>query len=1270
MNPHITPKLSKPGCLCLSVLLLTPAWAVERQSLSGHVPAVTAHLQPVGRLPGSTRLNLAIGLPLRNQEALAALLEQLYDPASPHYHHYLTPNQFAERFGPTREDYQAVIEFAKAHGLAVTGTHPNRVLLDVSGAAGQIEEALHLTLRVYQHPTEHRTFHAPDAEPSLDLAVPVLRISGLSDLAKPSPVSHLRSSAHDPGGLPRGGSGPGGGFLGNDFRAAYAPGVSLTGAGQSVALVEFDDYFPNDIADYKRLAGLPDVPLQKVPLDGFSGPPGSWNNEVALDIEMAIAMAPGLSSVIIYEAPIDTAPWHDLLNRIATDNLAKQVSCSWYTPGGGPDPVCDQIWQQMAAQGQSVFDACGDAGAYPGLVDFPGDSPYITQVGGTTLTTSGPGGAWGSETVWNLGYFINVGYCVGSGGGISTTYPIPNWQQGLSMTANHGSTARRNIPDVAMVAENIWSLFNNGDAAASWGTSASAPLWAGFTALANELAASRGQPPVGFINPAIYALGKGAAYSSAFHDIMTGNNTTTASPANFFAVPGFDLCTGWGTPSGSNLLYALALPQLLQISPATTVTASGPQGGPFSPAAQDYALTNLGGASLDWALGWDAPWLDASATSGTLPPGSTATVTLSLNAGASNLPLGIYNATLSFTNLSDGTVQSREFALAVFGPPVVISSPASQTLPDGATATFSVVAAGNGLLNYAWYKDGIFLTNNDRITGCATSTLTISNVSSADAGNYGVFVSNNVGVYNSFFGLLTIASPPTIVVHPRDQTVLPGASAKFTVGAVGTPPLAYQWFRNGTSPVSGATSSELTVRNVGPAVTGRFSVVVSNALGAVTNEGAMLAVVPVTVPEVTFTTLYSFLNSTDGANPNGLVQATNGFFYGTANSGGANGNGTLFKISTNGTLGTLHTFSGSSDGAQPRAELIQATDGNLYGTTYSGGTNYSGIVFRTSLGGAFAILHAFTWGDDGGNPFAGLIQATDGNFYGTTWGGGSGSEGTVFKMTRVGAVTALHGFVGTDGANPRSGLIQARNGDLYGITRNGGRNTNDGTVFKITTTGTLRTLVDGANTFSPRGGLVQGRDGNVYGTTANDGAHGRGTVFRIDPTGALTALHSFDGPGDGQWPVAALVEGRDGYFYGSTLYGGTYSQGTLFKMSPGGAVTTLVQFDGYNGANPSGPLIQAADGSLYGTTLNGGANGFGTVFRLDVPAPTLSIAISGSDLVLSWPSWAADLLLKQNSDLTTTNWTEVTAARVITNQQIQVILAPGPSGNTFYRLTH
>ena len=309
-----------------------PGLASDRQFLQGHLSKIVSGLQPLGDFPGTNRLNLAIGLPLRNEQALDDLLRQIYDPASPQFHQYLTPEQFTEQFGPSEQDYQAVMNFARANGLAVTTQHPNRVILDVSGSVADIERAFHLTLRTYRHPTEARDFYAPDVEPSVDLAVPLLHISGLDNYSLPHPNFKIRPAAETAGVTPNAGTGPGGSYIGKDFRAAYLPGVSLNGAGQSVGLLQFDGYYSNDIAAYVSQAGLSPVTLTNVPVDGGVATPGNNNGEVCLDIEMVISMAPGVSKIYVYEAPNNINLWVDLLSRMANDNLAKQLSCSW---GGG-----------------------------------------------------------------------------------------------------------------------------------------------------------------------------------------------------------------------------------------------------------------------------------------------------------------------------------------------------------------------------------------------------------------------------------------------------------------------------------------------------------------------------------------------------------------------------------------------------------------------------------------------------------------------------------------------------------------------------------------------------------------------------------------------------------------------------------------------------------------------------------------------------------------------------------------------------------------------
>jgi subtilase family serine protease len=254
---------------------------------------------------------------------------------------------------------------------------------------------------------------------------------------------------------------------------------------------------------------------------------------------------------------------------MADDDLAKQLSCSW-TWTGGPDASIDGIFQQMATEGQSFFQASGDNDAYTGSQELdnssqtnsPVDSTNLTCVGGTTLTMNGSGASWSSETVWN--YNLNGIPNEGSSGGISTYYTIPYWQTNVSMTANSGSTTYRNIPDVALTADNIFVSFNNGDDSGTYyfmGTSCAAPLWAGFCALANQQSvAVNGNitNTVGFLNPALYAIANSTNYNACFHDITTGNNIGTGTPGLFYAVTGYDLCTGLGTPSGTNLINALA----------------------------------------------------------------------------------------------------------------------------------------------------------------------------------------------------------------------------------------------------------------------------------------------------------------------------------------------------------------------------------------------------------------------------------------------------------------------------------------------------------------------------------------------------------------------------------------------------------------------------------------------------------------------------------------------------------------------------------------
>jgi uncharacterized repeat protein (TIGR03803 family) len=1162
-------------------------------------------MRPADLLPATNELELVIGLPLRNKGALADLLREVYDPTSANYRRYLTSEQFTERFGPTVQDYQAVIAFAEAHSMKITATHPNRTLLDVRASVAAIEKTLHVLMRVYEHPREARIFYAPDTDPSLDLGVRVLSIGGLDDFSPPRPMN-LRVTPlgqNGPNANPLvAGSGPRGFLVGRDFRSAYAPGVTLDGAGQSVGLLELSTgYYASDITAYETIAGLPSVTLSNVLVNGFSGRPSDGNMEVALDIDVAISMAPGLSSVIVYEGRTP----NDILNRMATDNLARQLSSSWTWSGYGNQETTEQIFQQFAAQGQSFFEASGDEGAYCGVINTPADDPYVTVVGGTILTTSQPDGALVAETAWPFG-----------GGGISTNYTIPAWQKGIDMSHNGGSTALRNIPDVACVAQDIWLIANNGEQFSGSGTSASAPLWAGFAALANQRAAATGQPPIGFINPAVYAIGSGPAYASAFHDTTTGNNTNGCGIDKFPSVQGYDLCTGWGTPNGSNLINALLAPlDALQITPSTTVTISGPAGGPFMLPTSVYLLTNRGTASLNWTLVNTSSWLNTLPTSGILTPGGpAATVTLKPNPAASNLLGGSYSTTLCFTNLNNSFGQNRQVILAVITPPVITSQPVDQPVRQGATALFTVSTAPNALQFYQWRQDnGSYLTNltdGGNVSGAAAGTLMISNASTANVGGYSVVISNAAGSVTSSTAFLSLAPwRPVISEQPTSQTVLPGQTVALRVAASGTQPLFYRWRENGTNisdggNVFGTASSTITISNVSPANAATYSVVISNALGSVTSSGAVLSVTPVTAPGITVATLYSFSGRTDGANPNGLFQATNGLFYGTTQRGGTNFSGTVFQFIPGSGPMTLHSFTGTNDGAIPFAALVQGPDTNFYGTTYQGGAFDNGTIFRMTPSGVVTTMVSLDLGL-GDLPYAGLTLGPDASLYGTGYQGGAGGRGTAFKTTAAGAFTVLYSFTnGVDGGHVAAGLALGDDGYFYGTTYKGGASGN-GVVFRVATNGFMTTLASFNKTAGafPYASLVQGTDGNLYGTTSQGGLPGFGNVFRVSPSGQLTNLYSFTGGTNGGFPVAGLLLANDGNFYGTTAYGGTYGDGTAFRLGPDGTVTTLVQFNGYNGANPQATLAQGADGNLYGTTQNGGASGAGVIFRLGMTGP-------------------------------------------------------------------
>jgi subtilase family serine protease len=506
--------------------------------------------QQVGRLPQSQELSLDIVLPLRDGAALEDFLAAVYNPRSSSYRHFLTVSEFTEKFGPSVADYDAVLKYAKSNGLTVTGGSRDGMEVQVKGPVSAVEKAFHVSMMSYQHPTENRTFFAPDREPTTTLGFSLWHVSGLSNYSIPHPLFVKKSDYAAAHGIEAKavishattGSGPSASFLGSDMRAAYYGGTALTGAGQNLGLFEYEGTDLADLTTYfKNVGQTNNVPVTLLSTDGtstaclYTRKGGDCDDtEQTLDMTQAIGMAPGLSSLVMYVGSTDTA----IISAMTTHSpLPTTIGCSWgWTPD---DPTTlDPYFEKMAAQGQTFFAASGDSSTWSKRNEaWPADDANVVSVGGTDLTTAKAAGAWASETAWT-----------DSGGGISPDkIAIPAWQKlsGVINSSNKGSTTYRNGPDVSANANFTFYTCADQEACLAneyGGTSFAAPMWAGFIALVNQQLKASGDSNVGFLNPTIYAENITSEYSTDFHDITSGKS------GSYSAVTGFDLVTGWGSP--------------------------------------------------------------------------------------------------------------------------------------------------------------------------------------------------------------------------------------------------------------------------------------------------------------------------------------------------------------------------------------------------------------------------------------------------------------------------------------------------------------------------------------------------------------------------------------------------------------------------------------------------------------------------------------------------------------------------------------------------
>jgi len=405
-------------------------------------------------------------------------------------------------------------------------------------------------------------------------------------------------------------------------------------------------------------------------------------------------------------------------------------------------------------------------------------------------------------------------------------------------------------------------------------------------------------------------------------------------------------------------------------------------------------------------------------------------------------------------------------------------------------------------------------------------------------------------------------------------------------------------------------------------------------------------------PAGQITMLKQFSYYVDGANPTGeLVKGADGYLYGTTTLGGTNSYGTIFKISTSGDFSVIKHLNYSTDGAHIYGHLTLASDGNFYGITYNGGSAGVGTIFKLTPDGVYSVIHTMAYATEGGNCYSSLTEGSDGQLYGTTYGGGQFSYGTVFKVTKGGLLTVIKQLNAADGTHPQSDIIQAKDGNYYGTCYNGGQ-FSTGVIFKVTKNGVysvVKSFSSSTDGGYPYGGLMLDTDGSLYGMTSYSGSKGGGTVYKFTTAGAYSVVHPLDYTTEGNTSYSALVKGNDGSLYAMASAGGTYTYGSIFKTTTGGNFTVINNFNGAvlgnapyssfikgkdsayycttsaggaygygsivkicggkatalfsfnkstNGAYPKGDLILASDGNFYGMTSSGGTNGVGTIFKI------------------------------------------------------------------------
>jgi Pro-kumamolisin, activation domain/Putative Ig domain len=624
-----------------------------------------------GDLAPSSRISFAVTLPLRDRAGLDALIAAVSDPRSPQHGHYLTPAQFAARFSPTEAQVKTVSDYLSSQGLAVVRVSPNRTAIDASGTAAQIRHAFGTKVGRYHDPQLRRNYFANDAPVSLPASVApdVLAVIGLDN-------HFVRRHPPIPAAVgPFAGSGPAGGYTPAELTGAYDFGPlasgGFNGSGQTVGLFELDGFQQSNISTYDNSYGLGSPPPTVVPVDGGSGRLGNGQVEVELDIEAIHAVAPQ-AHITVWEAPNTDSGVIDAYNAMAASNTTPTNSTSWglCEPDSSSSTITseDNIFAQMAAQGMTLFAASGDSGAYDcGVygslaVDNPADDPNVTGAGGTSLQISGT--SYSSERAWD------TSATEGGGGGVSTIFSKPSWQSAPGVPSNCSS--KRCVPDISLNADPAtgYSIFTQGSWTVVGGTSAAAPMWAGFAAVYNQDAVANGHARLGFANPTLYNLASTAQSFPPFHDITAGH---TSSSTRWPATAGYDLATGLGSYDANNIARDLM--------GGTTVTPD------FSISASPNSVSLVQGAS------------GTSSISTALTAGSAGTVNLT----ASGAPAGT-STTLSPTAVTAGgsstlTLSTASSTATGTYTITVTGTEGSKTHSTAVTLTVTSSGGGSGIVN-------------------------------------------------------------------------------------------------------------------------------------------------------------------------------------------------------------------------------------------------------------------------------------------------------------------------------------------------------------------------------------------------------------------------------------------------------------------------------------------------------------------------------------------------------------------------------------------